>query len=113
MADEKKMTKKEVIRYATEQLHAVRPQPAGIPEMLEALKNSLDTAEEEAVAEKEEAPPKDVAEAISRIDAAVGKMEHPPKEKADLKSMVKEEKNDKPAKTEATKGAAKPAHAGV
>lgn len=84
------MTPKEVMRYATEQLHAIRPQPAGIPEMLRALQNSLDSAEETAVAEKKEDPPKDVGEAISRIDAAVGKLEHPPKEKADLKKLVPE-----------------------
>jgi hypothetical protein len=82
-------TAKEVIRYATEQLHAVRPQPAGIPEMLAALRNSLVEAEEDAKAEKEEQPPKTVDEAIGRIDAMVGKMEHPPKEKADLKAIAR------------------------
>jgi len=110
MAEEqKKMSKKEVMRYATEQLHAVRPQPAGIPEMLTALENSLDTAEEEAKAEQSEAPPKDVQEAISRIDGAVGKMEHPPKEKADLKSMVKEEPKEENKHAKSAKPT--PAHA--
>src|SRR5262245_25303496 len=99
-------TAKEVMRYATEQLHAVRPQPAGIPEMLTALKKSLETAEAEAKAEKEEAPPKDVGEAIGRIDAMVGKMEHPPKEKADLKSLAKEpEGGQGPATTQEGKPA--------
>jgi hypothetical protein len=83
-----KMTRKEVMRYATEQLHAVRPQPAGIPDMLAALDGALIQAEVEAMMGDEEDPPKNVGEAISRIDAAVGKMEHPPKAKPDLKAMA-------------------------
>src|SRR5262245_38479308 len=59
---------KDVLRYATEQLHALRPQPGGIPEALEALKNSLAAAEAEAEAEKQEDPPKDVGEALGRIE---------------------------------------------
>ena len=85
---ERKLSKKEVMRYATEQLHAVRPQPAGIATMLAALSNSIDDADEAAKAASVEGPPKDVAEAISRIDAAVGKLEHPPKAKPNLKEMA-------------------------
>lgn len=83
-----KLSKKDVMRYATEQLYALRPQPAGIPDMLVALQGALDVAEEEAKAEGQEGPPKDVHEAIGRIDAAVGKLEHPPKQKPDLKKLV-------------------------
>jgi len=99
-----KLSKKQVMRYATEQLHAVRPQPAGIPDMLAALQDALNAADDAAEAEKEEAPPKDVKEAIGRIDAAVGKMEHPPKEKPDLNKMVSE-----PPKEENKQHAIKPA----
>jgi hypothetical protein len=83
-----KLTRKQVMRYATDQLHAVRPQPAGIPDMLAALDNALIDAEISAATVDEEEPPKDVKEAISRIDAAVGKMEHPPKQKPDLSKMA-------------------------
>jgi hypothetical protein len=55
-----KMSKKAVVRYASDQLHAVRPQPAGIPAML-SVENALDASEAEAEAEKQEDPPKDVA----------------------------------------------------
>jgi hypothetical protein len=97
-ATEQKKTKKEVMRYATEQLHAVRPQPAGIPDMLAALQNALDEADEEKAAEKVEEPPKDFQEALSRIDAAVGKLENPPKEKPDLKKHTSEgKKSEEPA----------------
>jgi hypothetical protein len=87
---EQKMSRKEVMRYATEQLHAVRPQPAGIPDMLAALQISLDEAEIEEATKDIEDPPKDFQEALSRIDKAVGKLEHPPKEKPDLKKHTSE-----------------------
>jgi hypothetical protein len=113
--EKEKKTKKEVMRYATEQLHAVRPQPAGIPDMLAALQNALDEADAEKEAETVEEPPKDFNEAISRIDTAVGKLENPPKEKPDLKKHTTEGK-----KVEGAEGTGvgphqepKPAKAGI
>lgn len=103
VAEERKLSKKEVMRYATEQLHAVRPQPPGIPDMLAALDNAITEGEETAAEEAKEQPPKDVSEAISRIDAKVGQLEHPPKAKPDLKKIAE------PPKAENAKHEAKPA----
>jgi hypothetical protein len=85
---EAKKTSKEILRYATEQLHAVRPQPSGIPEALDELNNSLLMAEIEAAPVED--TPKDLGEALGRIDAALGKAVHPPKEKPDLKKHLTE-----------------------
>lgn len=107
MADEAPVSTKDVMRYATEQLHALRPQPPGIPAMLTALKNALDTAEEEALAESKEDPPKDVDEAISRIEAKVAKVPHPPKAKVDLKAQATTSSGAAAATTEGTAKGAK------
>jgi hypothetical protein len=77
-------TTDEVLRYAGEQLHSVQPQPAPIliHEALYELKAKL-TAPPEG-----EAPPKDFAEAISRIEAKIGKLQPPLKNKPNFKAVL-------------------------
>ena len=77
-------TTDEVLRYAGEQLHAVQPQPAPIliHEALYALKASLTAAPEV------EPPAKNFAEAISRIEAKIGKLHPPLKHKPDFKHLL-------------------------
>jgi hypothetical protein len=91
-------TTDEVLRYAGEQLHSVQPQPAPIliHEALYALKAAL-TAPPEG-----EPAPKDFAEAISRIDAKLGKLHPPLKHKPDFKHLLEAAR--------AAEEAAKPKH---
>ncbi len=89
------MTAHEVLRYATDQLHAIRPQPAPIliAQVLYELKAKLTPPPEV------EDPPKDFADAVSKIEAKIGKMESPPKVKPDFKSILEAAKlaNEKKA----------------
>lgn len=77
-------TTDEVLRYANDTLHAIQPQPAPIliHETLYELKAKL-TALPEG-----EAPAKDFAEAISRIEAKIGKLHPPLKHKPDFKHLL-------------------------
>ncbi len=77
-------TADEILRYAGDTLHAIRPQPAPvlIAEALYELKAKL-TAPPEG-----EAPAKDFAEAISRIEAKVAKLQPPLKHKPDFKNVL-------------------------
>jgi hypothetical protein len=77
-------TADEVLRYASDQLHAIRPQPA--PILIAQALQELD-AKLHPLPEVED-PPKDFAEAIGKIEAKLGKMEHPPKDKPDFKALL-------------------------
>jgi hypothetical protein len=82
------MTAGEIIRYAGDLLHGLRPQPAPvlIAETLYELKAKLEAPPEG------EPPPKDFAEAISRIEAKVAKMQPPLKHKPDFKNVLESAK---------------------
>jgi hypothetical protein len=88
MAEETAPTPDEVLRYASDTLHTIRPQPASIliAEALHELKAKL-TAPVES-----EAPAKDFAEGISRIEAKVAKLQPPLKHKPDFKSVLEASK---------------------
>jgi hypothetical protein len=77
-------TADEVMRYAGDTLHGIRPQPAPylIAETLHELKAKL-TAPAEG-----EPPAKDIAEAISKIEAKLGKMQPPLKDKPNFKAVL-------------------------
>lgn len=77
-------TPHEVSRYAIEQLHAIRPQPAAIliADVLAELKSKLNTPVEV------EPAPKDLDEALSRIEAKLGKLDPPLKNKPDFKGVL-------------------------
>jgi hypothetical protein len=82
--DETPPTVHEVLRYASEVLHATRPQPAAvlIADILAELKAKLLAPPEH------EAPPKDLEDAIGKIEAKIGKLKDPPKNKPDFKAVL-------------------------
>jgi hypothetical protein len=82
--DEAPVTVPDVLRYASEVLHATRPQPPAvlISDILAELKAKLTAPIEH------EPPSKDLEEAISRIDAKIGKLKDPPKNKPDFKAVL-------------------------
>jgi hypothetical protein len=82
--DETPPTVPDVLRYASEVLHSTRPQPPAvlIADILVELKAKL------TAPIGHEPPPKDLEEAISRIEAKVGKLKDPPKNKPDFKSVL-------------------------
>jgi hypothetical protein len=79
-----KLTVHDVLRKASEILHSVYPQPAPvlIADVLMELKSKLTAAPER------EAPPKDLEDAISKIDALIGKLDPAPKVKPDFKAVL-------------------------
>jgi hypothetical protein len=89
------MNAHEILRYATDQLHSIRPQPAPIliAQVLYEIKAKL------MLPPEVEDPPKDFADAVSKIEAKIGKMEHPPKVKPDFKPILEAAKpvNEKKA----------------
>jgi len=87
MSDEAPMSPHQILQYATEQLHAVRPQPPAdqIALALNTLKASMKAVKPKGAPKAEEAP-KDVQEAVGRIMEKVGKMDPAPEEKVDLAS---------------------------
>jgi len=84
--DEPKPTAGEVMRYATDQLYALRPQPpvGVLAQILYELQAKLFPLEAEVKA------PKDLKEAVANIQAKIGKMEHPPKDKPELSKIAEQ-----------------------
>lgn len=82
--EDKKLSPDEVMRKATELLHStVEPAPASlIADVLNALKGAIEAGP------KKEPPPKDLKEAISKIEALVGKIEPPLEHKPDFKAVL-------------------------
>lgn len=89
---EGKLTANEVVRKATELLHSILPPapPVLIADILHSLRSAI------AAGPKKEPAPKDLADAVSKIDALVGKMDPPLEHKPDFKAMLEATKAPPP-----------------
>lgn len=92
-----KLTAGEVLRKATELLHStVEPTPAIlVADVLSALKGAIDAGP------KKEPPPKNLDEAVAKINELVGKIDPPLESKPDFKAMLEAAKAPPPPKVEA------------
>jgi len=99
--EEAPMSPSHVLQFATEQLHAVRPQPPA--EQIAMALNTLKATLASAKAGKKEEPPKDVHEAVARIQAKIAKMDPPLEEKVDLAACFPKE--EQPAAGKSAKSA--------
>jgi len=93
-----KLTGGQVMHKATEILHStVEPIPAVlIADTLATLKGAI------TAGPKKEPPPKNLEEAISKIDELVGKIDPPLENKPDFKAILESAKAEPPPKVEAT-----------
>ena len=101
---EAKLTGSEVLRKATELLHStVEPTPGVfIADILNALQGAI------TAGPKKEPPPKDLADAVGKIEALVGKIDPPLANKPDFKAILESAKAEPPPKVEAVDAPSEP-----
>ena len=99
-----KLTGSEVMRKASELLHSTVEVTPGvyIADVLNALRGAINAGP------AKEPPPKNLEEAISKIDELVAKIEPPLASKPDFKAIIEAAKAPPPPKVEAVDAPAEP-----